>query len=360
MGAALVGSTSTSSFLAALYAAAYLVGVTALIYVTRHVAPLRLLIVGVVTSTVGLLSIGLAHSESVVVVGLIVAGLGAAFTYVPALSYVGAAVWHEHRSRATGLAGAGIGTGIITARVLAAVFRAESTANGWRVVWISEAVIGLLVSLLVLAYALRVPSTVEERGVPVKVTFTMPHWAALGMAYLCFGLDYSIYSNLAVKGWELNGMSGPWAADCLLFVAPAQISGGFIMLWLSRRIGVRRAAQASFVMLGLSLAEVALKTSNRVLAIASALLLGLVGAGIAAQFVLVVRARLALQHEARDATTTVFGVITLLYGVGGLVGLLSGAQLSKGHGSLASTFFVGALIAVVGVFFARRGTIGME
>ena len=132
------------------------------------------------------------------------------------------------------------------------------------------------------------------------------------------------------------------------------------MLWLSRRIGVRRAAQASFVMLGLSLAEVALKTSNRVLAIASALLLGLVGAGIAAQFVLIVRARLALQHESRDATTTVFGVITLLYGVGGLVGLLGGAQLSKGHGSLTSTFLVGALVALVGVFFAHRGTVGME
>lgn len=356
MGVSLVGTTSNASFLAALYAAAYLVGVAALIYVTRHVAPLRLLVLGVAVSTAGLLSIGLAHSESVVVAGLVVAGLGAAFTYVPALSFIGAAVAGVNRHKATGLAGAGIGAGIITARLLAFVFQAESTADGWRGVWISEAAIGFAVSVVILVHAVRTPSSIDDRGDSVSAAFRMPHWVPLGLAYLCFGAAYSIYSSLAVKGWELGGLSGSSAANSLLLVAPAQICGGFLTLWLSRRIGVRRGTQVSFLLLALALSEVGLKPQNIALSAVSAIFLGLVGAGIAAEFVLVVRSRLEKQPAFRDATTTVFGVITLMYAVGGLGGLLAGAQLSKGHGTLTSTFFVAALIALFGGLCAHFGT----
>lgn len=356
MGASLVGSTSTSSLLAALYAAAYVAGIAALIYLTRHVAPLRLLIGGLSTSTIGLLSIGLAHSKVLVLIGLVVAGLGAAFTYVPALSFVGASVHHLKRSRATGLAGAGIGTGIIVARVLAAAFGAETTASGWRDVWIGEAVIAAVVTGLVVWYSLRVSPGVEERGTAVSVTFRMPHWRSLALAYLCFGVDYSIFSNLAVKGWELGGLSASWAANALLFVAPAQISGGFLTLWLAKRFGARRAAVVSFVLLALAMFEVSLHSSNFALSVMAALLLGLVGAGITAQFVLIVRERLTTLHLNRDATTTVFGVITLLYGLGGLVGLLGGSQLARGHGSLTSTFLLATLVGLAGAMFAHHGT----
>jgi predicted MFS family arabinose efflux permease len=360
MGAPLVGTTSSSSLMAAFYAAAYLTGIAALIYMTRHVAPLRLLVVGLATSTVGLLSIGVAHSKAVVIGGLIIAGLGAAITYVPALSFVGAAVAHVDRSKATGLAGAGIGSGIILARILTAVFGAESAGNGWRSVWISEAIVAGVVTAIVLVYAFRVPPVVEDRGVSIGTTFQMPHWISLGMAYFCFGTDYSIFSNLAVKGWELNGISSQWAANSLLFVAPAQIGGGFALLWLAKRAGERFAAQTSFVILALAMAGVALRSSSPAVSILSALFLGLVGAGITAQFVLIVRTRLTTLHQTRDATTTVLGVITLMYGVGGLVGLLGGAQLSKGHGSLTSTFMIATLVAFAGVLFARSGTKGLN
>jgi predicted MFS family arabinose efflux permease len=360
MGTSLVGTTSSASFLAALYAAAYLVGVAVLIFVTRHVAPLRLLVFGVAVSTIGLLSIGLAHSESVVIMGLVVSGLGAAFSYVPALSFIGAAVRGVNRSRATGLANAGVGVGIVIARVLVFAFKAESSTNGWRGVWISEAGIGAIASAVILWYAFRAPSSVEHRGAPISTTFRMPHWVALGMAYLCFGAAYSIYSNLAVKGWELGGLSGSSAADSLLFVAPAQICGGLLLLWLARRFGVRRTIGATYIMLALAVGEVSLKSHSIVLSITSAIFLGLVGAGISAQFVLVVRSRLEKQRVLRDATTTVFGTITLMYSFGGLVGLLGGAQLSKGHGTLSSTFLVAALIALVGGLCAVRGTVGLD
>jgi predicted MFS family arabinose efflux permease len=357
MGVSLVGTTSNASYLAALYAASYLVGVAALIYVTRHVAPIRLLVMGVALSTLGLFTIGLAHTGSVVVVGLIVAGLGAALTYVPALSFVGAAVEGLNRHRATGLAGAGIGVGIITARFLALLFHSESTASGWRDVWISEGMIGLVVSIVILIYALRFPSSVADRGESVASIFQLPHWLPLGLAYLCFGAAYSIYSNLAVKGWELAGLSASSAANSLLLVAPAQISGGFLMLALSRRIGVRRGTQISFVMLALALGEESIRTKTVILPMISAVLLGLVGAGITAQFVLVVRSQLEKQPSLRDATTTVFGVITLMYAVGGLGGLLAASTLTQGHSGVVSTFLVGAFVAIVGGMFARFGVV---
>jgi MFS family permease len=113
-------------------------------------------------------------------------------------------------------------------------------------------------------------------------------------------------------------------------------------------------------MLALAVGEVSLKSHSIVLSITSAIFLGLVGAGISAQFVLVVRSRLEKQRVLRDATTTVFGTITLMYSFGGLVGLLGGAQLSKGHGTLSSTFLVAALIALVGGLCAVRGTVGLD
>lgn len=62
----------------------------------------------------------------------------------------------------------------------------------------------------------------------------------------------------------------------------------------------------------------------------------------------------------RDATTTVFGVVTLLYAVGGLSGLLGGAQLARGSGALSSTFAVGALVALVGAGLSRRAATGFH
>jgi predicted MFS family arabinose efflux permease len=356
MGSSLVGTTSNASFLAALYAAAFLVGVAALIFVTRRVAPLPLLVSGVIVSTIGLLSIGLARSKSVVIIGLVVAGLGGAFTYVPALSFVGAALQGVRRDKATGVAAAGIGAAIIVARVLAFLFRAQSTTSGWRGVWVSEAAIGAVASAVVVLFAFRTPSSVEDRGVPISTTLRMPHWAAIGMSYLCFGVAYGIYSNLAVKGWELGGLNGSWAANSLLLVAPAQMSGGIVLPWLARHIGARRAIEISYLLLVLAVAELCLGAQNIAFSFASAIFVGLVGAGIPAQVVLVVRKRLEGQGIAGDATTTVFGVITLMYAVGGLVGLLEAAQLSKGPGVLTSTFFVAALIALMGGLCARRGT----
>ncbi len=358
MGATLVGSTSTSSLLAAQYAAAYLIGVALLIYTTRHVAPLRLLALGVGTSAVGLFLLGGAHSRIVVSYGLVITGLGAAFTYVPALSFVGAAVHHERRARATGLAGAGIGAGIIIARLFAAIFDAQGRVQGWREVWIGEGIIAVVVTILVVVYSSKVPSSVRDRGMPMAVTFRMPHWLPLSMAYFCFGLDYSIFSNLAVKGWELSGLSQQWAANALLFVAPAQIGGGFLTLWFARRVGVGRTTAISFIMLSLAMVEVSLKAGFG-FAVIAALLLGFVGAGITAQFVLIVRSRLSPLELDRDATTTVFGMMTLLYSIGGLAGLTAGTQLARGHGELSSTFIVGALVALVGVILSRVGSRGL-
>jgi predicted MFS family arabinose efflux permease len=358
MGVSLVGTTSNASFLAALYAAAYFVGVATLIFVTRRVAPLRLLVSGVVVSTIGLLSIGLARSESVVIFGLVVAGLGAAFTYVPALSFVGAALQEARRDKATGVASAGIGAGIIVARVLAFVFRAESTSSGWRGVWVSEAAIGAVASAVIILYALRTATSVEDRGVPIRTTLRMPHWLAIGMSYLCFGVAYSIYSNLAVKAWELGGLSGFWAANSLLLVAPSQMSGGILLPWLGRKIGAPGAIGISYLLLTLAVAEVGLRAQEIVLSFTSAVCVGLVSAGIPAQVVLAVRKRLEGRGIARDATTTVFGVITLMYAIGGLVGLLEAAHLSKTHGMLTSTFVVAALLALVGGLCALRATPG--
>ena len=359
MGISLVGSTSTSSLLAAVYAGAYLVGVVLLIYATRHVAPPRLLVTGLGVSAAGLWAIGVAHSEMSVLVGLGVTGVGADFTYVPALSFVTAAVPPQRRLRAIGLAGGGIGFGIIVARVLAAVFQVESSTQGWRYVWISEALFAAGVTVLVLVYSLRVPSVIEDRGMPLSVTLKMPYWFSLGMAYLCFGFDYSIFSNLAVKGWELGGLSGQGAANALVFVAPAQMCGGFVTLWMAGRLGVRRTAQASFILLGLGVLEVAGGLASVVPSVGAALVMGFVGAGITTQFVIIVRFRMNKLSLSRDATTTVFGVITLMYSFGGLVGLVGGAQLSRGGGSLVSTFVVAGVVAFLGVLFARRGTTGL-
>lgn len=356
MGASLVGSTSTSSFLAALYAASYLVNVAVLIYVTRHAAPLRLLVFGVMTSTGGLLLLSLARSEFVVATGLVIAGLGAAYTYVPALSFVSATTTETGRSKALGLASAGIGVGIMLARLFEWSFKSESTASGWRYVWASEAAVGAIVSALILLHALRHPSPIEDQGVPVGHTRRLPNWLALGMAYLCFGVAYTIYSNLAVKGWEMGGLSGTGAATSFFFVAPAQIGGGILLLHVLRRglVRLRWAFSASFVFLALAMAEVAEGGQHLLLSIASAVVTGGVSAGIPAQVVVAIRTRVRKGTGDRDAATTIFGVITLLYAVGGMVGLLGGSVLSRHRGSLTSTFWVASLVSLVGAACALR------
>ena len=135
MGHSLVGSTSTSSLLAASTRPPISVGVILLAVLSGRIRPLVLLEVGVAVSTVGLFVIGIATTMTTVIFGLVVAAVGAAFTYVPAFGFVGASVNEKKAPWAIGIASAGVGLGIVVARLLVIIFGAESNLSGWRDVW---------------------------------------------------------------------------------------------------------------------------------------------------------------------------------------------------------------------------------
>jgi MFS family permease len=85
-----------------------------------------------VVSAVGLGLLTRAGSAVELAVGLTLTGLGGAFIWVPAPGLAGSVVRPSRRGAAIGVAGSGIGAGIVFASALAAVLHAQGGDASWR------------------------------------------------------------------------------------------------------------------------------------------------------------------------------------------------------------------------------------
>ncbi len=298
----------------------------------------------------GLGELAIATGAVEVAIGLIVAGAGAAFTYVPAFAIAtrDAGSSRAARWRSLGIASSGIGIGIVIATVMATLTRAEVSSTGWRWVWASEAVFAVLTALVVTLDARRRDLDLVALSGRARRLSSPRHWRTRGPAYFCFGVAYAVFANLSVKTWELGGLSKAAAATSLLIVAPAIIVAGFATPFAMTHWNPRVLFSGSFAVMAAAVTLVAVSGHRVWAAWCAAALGGMVSSSIPVQLSGEVRSELADRADADVVFTSMFGALSTMYATGALIGLLAGAIFDGQLTGLTWTFLAAGVLPLVG------------
>jgi MFS family permease len=340
VNADLVHSYATAGLLGTLNLTAYLAGTVLVSLTAGRLAPATSVRVGLLLTTAGLAVLAVAPSVSVLVAGMVLAGFGGAMVWVPAPGIAGSAVRPSRRGLAIGLAGSGVGVGVVASSGLTALVHAVAGPGAWRPVWAIEAVVAALVAAAA-AWLLR-PRVVPVSG-PVRISAlrAVPGWIGSTLSYGGYGLAVAVYMTFLVAAYEDDAGFGPGHASAVFALVGVCITAGGILLgrW-SDSVGRRMAMVWAYV--GMAAAVLLVPVGAEPWAVLSAAVFGLAMSGAPA----VLAAHLADTLDPRRFAAA-FGAVTLVFGLAQLVGPQLGGWIADRTGSFSTAFLVagGAALA---------------
>ena len=248
-----------------------------------HIGPRRVISVGLLVCTLGLVLTGLSWSYAPALLGRLLAGFGTAMANIPAQTMV--AHWFSRRRRglATGAVGSGASIGLIVAGPLVPWMVASFGDSGWRMSWYALAA-GTFVLAAASFAVLRDRPGYEAEG--FEPTGSHGHLSRrelylsgsvwhLGAVYFLFGFAFMIYLTFFTKRLIADIGYTPEAAGTLFMIMgwaglPCAVMWG----WIADKIGRNRAVTVILALQAVCFALFALWTSTAGLTI-SAVLFGL-------------------------------------------------------------------------------------
>jgi predicted MFS family arabinose efflux permease len=338
----LLNSYAVAGLVATANVAAYLVGTLAVSTLSRRVLPAGLIKVGLACTAVGLGLLTRAGGAGELAVGLTLTGIGGAFIWVPAPGLAGSVVRPTRRGAAIGVAGSGIGGGIVFASALAARLHAGGGDASWRTVYLVETAVA--VATLVLCLFLLRPAPHRDDDAPVRAGALrrVPGWIGLTGGYATYGLAYSVYTSYLVTALEDDaGFSAGHASAVYTLVGVALVAGGVLLGPLSDRWGRGPTLIGGYLAMAGAILLVPLGVEP--LASVSALLFGAMMSGLPA----VIAAHLSDFLTPREFAGA-FGRCTLAFGLMQLFGPPLGGFLAETTGGFLVPFLLGGAVAAAG------------
>ena len=204
----LLGSYTLAGFLSNVPLVAYLIGTGFTSVLSTRTDPSDLMKIGVALSALGLGSMSVSPNAWTLAVALFLAGFGAALVWVPAPGIAASMVGPTQGGLAIGLVGSGIGTGVMLAGPLTTAVRATTgNDDAWRPVYGLQAVFGVCVFVGLLLVLRRGQDLGKSEKVPVSVLTTVPKWRSITLAFVIFGVTYSLFfyflpAQLVASGWS--------------------------------------------------------------------------------------------------------------------------------------------------------------
>ncbi|HYO36952.1 MAG TPA: MFS transporter [Geodermatophilus sp.] len=338
----LLGSYAVAGLVATANVTAYLLGTVAVSALSRRARPALLIQAGLACSASGLALLTRAGSAGALAVGLTLTGVGGAFIWVPAPGLAGSVVRPSRRGAAIGVAGSGIGAGIVFASALTWTLQALRGDASWRTVYLVETAIAV-VALVLCLFLLR-PAPHRDDDVPVRAgpLRRVPGWIGLTGGYAAYGLAYSVYTSYLVIALEDDaGFSAGHAAAVYTLVGVGLVAGGIVLGPLSDRWGRGRTLVGGY--LAMAGAILLVPVGVEPLASVSALGFGLMMSGLPA----VIAAHLSDFLTPREFAGA-FGRCTLAFGLAQLCGPPLGGFLAETAGGFLVPFLLAALVAAGG------------
>jgi MFS family permease len=332
--------------------AAYLAGSLAVGLIVGRLGLVRTLAIGIVGSTSSLAVLAWGPSLTVVLPAATAAGFFGAFVWITGPGLATAALGPSRRGLAVGVIGAGIGFGIVSASLLASAIDVPS----WRLVYLVEAAIGLVVTVGVfsgLRVELREPVTgATGVGLAARGGFgaiaDVPGWIGLLTAYGLFAWALTSFVTFTVAVLaEDAGWSRGQAAAAFTALGVGTVAGGPVFGPLSDRLGRSRVLVLAFTVI--AVAGVLVPLGLRPWSTAAAFAFGMAFTGVPTT----VTARVS-DHVPAERFGAAYSAATLAFGVGLLIGPQLGGVLADRTGSFRPVFGVVVGCAVLGGVLALR------
>ena len=318
---------------------AYLIGTIVVSVTVNRAGLVAVTRIGIVASTTGIGLLAWSPALAVVVLGQIVTGLGGAAVWVTAPSLATASVSPARRGLAIGLAGTGIGVGMIVASTAASALDGDS----WRSVYAFQLVVAVVVVGLVATVVRMNPTDSVTTGHGLASIRAVRAWRPLLGAYAAYGLSLALFINYLVA--SLRDDSGYTAGEAALaFTAfgVGTIVGGPILGPVSDRFGRRSGLAAAFGLMVVCSAII--PTGERPWATIAAAGFGLAFTGVPTGVAATIR-------DDVDGTAfgAAWGAATLAFGAALMIGPQLGGVIGDTTGSFDLVFVLASLIATVGL-----------
>ena len=272
-------------------------------------------------------------------------------------------VWFEERrlGRAVGVVTGGTGLGIVVTGLLLPYLLFYLGKEAWRQCWILLALITFLVAAIASIFLREKPSP-KAFFTPVLDEEKKPHFTkregyeltlkTIFVIYFIFGFSYNIYATYFVAYMiEEIRLTAKMAGDIWAIFGWMCTASGLIWGYLSDRLGRRKALLWNNGIISLSVLLPLLLHQSFFMGI-SAFLFG----GTFLGMVTVVAA--SVGDRIGEKRASVYGVITLIHGIGQFLGTISGGYLKDVTGSFQLTLMVsltGFLLCVMLAVINKKG-----
>lgn len=228
---------------------AYLLGTLCVAWATAHYRLINVMRLGLFFATGGLLLVGLASTPLTLAFGLLIAGIGGAFLWIPAPIIAADALPPHKRHLAVGLMGSGIGLGIMFVSLLSGALRSRQGDAAWSNVYLTQFVVGFLLLILTLSFVRHAQTRPKGKSGfgGFGALRRMPGWIPMILAYSTFGFMYLlILGFLTTRLEDDSGWTTQDAALAFSLMGFAMIFGGPTFAALANRINTRFAVALAF------------------------------------------------------------------------------------------------------------------
>ena len=338
-------SYGVAGWLGTINLAGYLIGTLSTSVASLRIPANRLLQLGALTATIGIVILATSTSTPALLVGMVLGGLGGAAAWVPAPSVTASVFPPDRRGIAMGITSAGIGTGIIISVLLTNLVRSRVSDQGeWRKIWWLEAFVGTIAVISTLTF-LR-PLNSGGAAPRLSALRSIPRWWAPTLAYVCFGFAYVLFATYVVAGLQAqSGFSSVEASFVFAAFGLGNMTGALGIGRLSDRIGRRHTMAASYILCGLMSALVI--HGPKPLAYLFSCLFGIGMSGA----VVSLAAHIG-DHVSPHAFSAAFGAATAAFGVSQMIGPRVGGALIDRGWSFGPLFALGGIVWLIGAVLA--------
>jgi predicted MFS family arabinose efflux permease len=330
--------------------AAYLIGTLAVASISGRIRLLSIMRIGMILAVTGLGLAAIAPGPRTLAAALFLAGLGGAFSWIPAPVVAASALAPERRPLAVGILSSGMGAGVVLSGQIAGFVRSSVGDSGWRSVYAVLATIAAVVvcaAFLLLSHRQDELSTRSGFG-GFDVLRRMSGWLPVTVAYVSFGLMYLlVIAFLATKLEDDNQWTSGRASLAFTVMGVAMVFGGPAFILLAQRSGPRRALVVAFS--GWIAATLVLIPAVPVPTFAAAVASGMLFSAMPTLFTLYV----VTNTTAADYGPS-FAAATFAFGVAQMVSPQLGGLLADVAGSFTPVFLTSAGLAAVGLLAVLR------
>jgi MFS family permease len=261
--------------LASLNLAGYVLGVFAIPRLARKVPHLRLVRWGLYLATAGMLAAALAPGLGVLAVAVTLTGVAGAFGWVSGAASAVEVSGSRNRGRLLGIVALANGVGLVVAAGMAALVVDSGVADGWRLVWLGQGLLGAAGCLVALSTPIDRSRLAVGRG-----RVRLRGLTILAVGYGCFGLGAAWFTTYYIAGASAQGqISQPlaWAA-----MGVGTIAGGACLGSAGDRWGHRPILGLNQLSACAAAAIMATNASDQAFVVVAGFLFGTVMSGLSA------------------------------------------------------------------------------